>query len=259
MGLYQKTGVRKVAIYAIEAITWIRIYGFKDGMSIFRSLDKRRNSHYEVSASFLKNRIRLRDNYSDKAIFRQVFFDLQYKLDDIVAINASRIIDAGANIGFGSLYFSKVFPGAEIVAIEPENENFNLLKHNTRNYKNIRCLQAALWNKNEMVSIANPDSLAASFMVESKAESSIQGITIGQLLEEQNWDRVDIVKIDIEGAEKEVFSADNEWLRKTKLLIVELHDRYKADCTKTFFRALENYRYEAYFQHENIFVLLKQD
>ena len=86
----------------------------------------------------------------------------------------------------------------------------------------------------------------------------IEGMTINSLLELKKWDSVDIIKLDIEGAEKEVFSAnDLSWLNKTRLLIIELHDRYKKDCTKTVFNALNQFDYDAHFHHENIFIFFK--
>lgn len=257
MGIYKKTGIRKLAIYTNDIITLIRTYGLKDGLSIFSGLSNRKGYGFQVRASFFLNPIYLRDNFSDPAIFNQVFLEQQYKLDEILSLNAKRIIDAGANIGCASLYFSTIYPNAHIVAIEPETSNFELLQKNTANYKNIVCKQAALWDKNEKLSITNPESLAAGFMVEQSEESAIEGVTVNQILEELNWDALDIVKIDIEGAEKEVFSTNCDWLLKAKVLIVELHDRYKADCTKTFFKSLEPFAYKAYFHHENIFILLK--
>lgn len=229
----------------------------KRGLSLFRSLSIKKGAGFSIQAPFFRNPVYLRDNFSDPAIFRQVFLEQQYKLDEILSIDAKRIIDAGANIGCASLYFSTIFPNAEIVAIEPEGENFQLLQKNTANYKNVTCKNAALWDKNEMLSITNPESLSAGFMVEQTEENAIEGLTISQVLEEQNWNTIDIVKIDIEGAEKEVFLANTDWLKKAKVLIVELHDRYKEGCTKAFFKSLEPYTYKAYFHHENIFILLK--
>jgi FkbM family methyltransferase len=259
MGIYEKAGIRKIAIYNVELITWIRTYGLKDGWSLFSDLSKAKEPFFKIKTSFFKNDVWLRNNYSDQAIFRQVFYEKQYELKHIVPIQPKKIIDAGANVGFASLYFSYIFPDTEIVAVEPEPNNFHLLEKNTTAYNNIICKHAAIWYKEEKVNISNPDSLAASFMVEKTNENAIQGITIDSILAERNWDQVDIVKMDIEGAEKEVFSGNNSWLHKTKLLIIELHDRYKPDCTKTFFKALENIDYEAYFQHENIFILFKEN
>jgi hypothetical protein len=84
----------------------------------------------------------------------------------------------------------------------------------------------------------------------------IPAVPISSLMNKYNWQEVDIVKMDIEGAEKEVFANNNafEWLSKTKLLIIELHDNYVANCSKTLFKALEPFEFEVFYHHENIFV-----
>ena len=259
MGIYQKLGVRKIAIYVLESITWIRMYGLRNGLSIYSGLSRKKNGAFRIQTSLFKNPVLLRDNISDKAIFRQVFYDRQYDLENIFTVKGDRIIDAGANVGYAALYFDRIYAGSRIIAIEPDTNNFELLQKNVSQYPNVTPLKAAIWNRNEGVSIANPDSLAASFMIEKADSNTIPGMTIDRILEEQGWQGVDIVKMDIEGAEKEVFSEGADWLRKTRLLIIELHDRYKPDCTKTFFRALEPYEYTAHFQHENIFILFNHD
>jgi FkbM family methyltransferase len=115
-------------------------------------------------------------------------------------------------------------------------------------------------NRNEELFLANPVGGAADFMFDNNLQNNnaITGMTISSILTLQNWNVVDILKLDIEGAEKEVFSADDlSWLRKIRLLIIELHDRYKKDCTKTVFEALSHFEYDAYFHHENIFIFFK--
>ncbi|HEX5153352.1 MAG TPA: FkbM family methyltransferase [Parafilimonas sp.] len=260
MGFYEKIGLRNVGIEAINIINLIRLYGLNDGVKLFYSTVKRKNSLYEAKASFLKQPFILRDNKSDKPIFFQVFYEKQYDLYGIDFPDAKRIIDGGANIGCASVYFSIRFPEAEILAIEPERNNYALLEKNIQPYKNIQSLEAGIWNKNEPLSIANPEGGAAEFMFENSTANNncIKGMTIQSLLELKNWDSVDIIKLDIEGAEKEVFSTnDLSWLRKTRLLIIELHDRYKEGCTKTVFKALDQFNYDAHFHHENIFIFFK--
>lgn len=73
----------------------------------------------------------------------------------------------------------------------------------------------------------------------------LKGISVDTLMEKNGWARTEILKMDIEGAEKEILSADVGWLKKVKLLIIELHDNFKPNCTKTLFKALEPFEYEA--------------
>ncbi len=260
MGKFEKIGLRNLGLRITENINWIRLYGLNNGLKLFYSTLRKKSSMYYAKASFLKQPFALRDNNSDKAIFFQVFYEKQYDLYKVDFPDATKIIDGGANIGCASVYFNIRFPGAEILAIEPEQNNFKLLEQNTRSYKNITCLQAAIWNKNEKLSITNPEGGAAEFMFENniRNDEMVNGITIQSIIKLQGWDEVDIIKLDIEGAEKEVFSAEDlSWLKKVKLLIIELHDRYKKDCTKTFFEALNKFNYDAHFHHENIFIFFK--
>lgn len=260
MGIYKKIGIRNIALKITEFIQWIRLYGLKDGIKLFGSFLRTSNNYYFVNASFLTHPIKLRNNYSDKAIFFQVYHEKQYELYNIDFEDVKTIIDGGANVGIASVYFANKFKDAEIISIEPEENNFNLLKENTLPYQHIECLQAGIWNKNESIYINNPDALAAGFMVETnrKEGKHLEGITIDEIMKLKNWHQIDILKMDIEGAELEVFSGkDLAWLGKTKLLIIELHDFYKANCTRTFFNAISTMRYDAYFHHENIFIFFK--
>jgi len=262
MGLYKNLGIRKIALEFVELINWIRLFQFKKGYHIFSSL-KKKNKEIVVEI-FPDKKIYLRNNYSDSAIFKQVFLEQQYYLYHFPLEDAFKIIDAGANIGLAAIYFSELFPKAEIISIEPELENFNQLQKNLTSYTNIYCEQAAIWGDNKMVSIDNPDSLSASFMVSENNNISINGNTIPafsihSLMQKYKWKELDIVKMDIEGAEKDVFRNNNafNWLTKTKLLIIELHDNYQPECSKTFFKALESFDYEAIYHNENIFIHFK--
>ncbi len=259
-GSFEKLGFRNLGLRLIESINWIRLYGVKNGFQLFNSTLTKKNKLFHARASFLKQPFILRDNNSDKPIFFQVFYEKQYELYGIDFPDATKIIDGGANIGCSSVYFFIRFPKAEICAIEPEKDNFLILEKNTAAYKNIKCMQVGIWNRNENLSLINPKAGAAEFMFENSLINNeiIKGVTIQSILDSQNWDSVDIIKLDIEGAEKEVFSSgDLSWLKKVKLLIIELHDRYKKNCTKTFFEAISSFEYDAYFHHENIFIFFK--
>ena len=57
-------------------------------------------------------------------------------------------------------------------------------------------------------------------------------------------DTVDIFKIDVEGAEKELFSANYEkWLEKTNVIIIELHDSFRDGCTEELNNATKSYKF----------------
>lgn len=84
----------------------------------------------------------LRFPSSDPDTFEQIFVSNEY--DFLVETQPQIIVDAGANIGLASIYFANNYPEAKIIAIEPEQSNFELLKKNVAPYPNIIPLQAAL-------------------------------------------------------------------------------------------------------------------
>ena len=67
------------------------------------------------------------------------------------------------------------------------------------------------------------------------------------------WNYIDILKLDIEGSEKEVFSAGFEnWMPKTKVIIIELHDAMKPGCSRAVFAAVNKYNFSFNIKGENI-------
>ena len=78
--------------------------------------------------------------------------------------------------------------------------------------------------------------------------------TIGKLLADSGFNEIDLLKIDIEGAEKEIFAAPDvdDWLSKVNVLTIELHDRMKRGCSYAFFKAISKYNWFFTFRGENL-------
>jgi hypothetical protein len=71
-------------------------------------------------------------------------------------------------------------------------------------------------------------------------------------MQERSWDTIDVLKLDIEGAEKNVFGKDFEkWLPKAKVLIIEFHDRMVEGCSSTVLKALSHYNFRSEVKGEN--------
>ena len=96
----------------------------------------------------------LRVPSSDVRTCKKIFVDQEY--DFLMDPPPVAIIDAGANIGLASIYFASKYPAARVIAIEPEQSNFELLQKNVAPYSNIIPLQAALWNTNEEINLIDP-------------------------------------------------------------------------------------------------------
>lgn len=76
--------------------------------------------------------------------------------------------------------------------------------------------------------------------VEEGEEYDIRSVTVSKLLEDSDFDRIDILKIDIEGAEKELFSTNSKkWLNKVNIIVLELHDRMRKGCSEAVYNAID--------------------
>jgi len=189
--------------------------------------------------------IYVRNGTTDVLVYKSIVENAEY---DFVAEKEPKIIiDAGANIGLASVFFANKYPNAKIVAIEPEEFNFEMLKKNTAPYSNIHAIKAALWN-----SICELDLFGGyddwGFRLEmDKKESRMEKrhltktITIEKIIEDFDISKIDILKIDIEGSEKEVFNSSSAWIDKVNSIIVELHESIKKGCNKAFCKISKKY------------------
>jgi len=120
------------------------------------------------------------------------------------------IIDAGANVGMFSIHCSSV--SKIIYSIEPTPSHFEILKSITKQFNNIKPLNCAIWKENtklEFYEIGN-NSTANSAVLSGGASRKIlvDGKTIKTIIEENNIAHVDLLKMDIEGAEFEILTED---------------------------------------------------
>jgi FkbM family methyltransferase len=141
-----------------------------------------------------------------------------------------------------------MFPDANIIAIEPEKTNFDLLQRNTAFYPNVHCIQAGLWKNNAYLRIRNPNDEPWAFIIDELTDDEIcndkiRGITVEYLMKEYVIDNIDVLKIDIEGSEKEVFENSAQWINSVSVFFIELHDRMKKGCAKSFFNAIGHFDY----------------
>jgi FkbM family methyltransferase len=148
------------------------------------------------------------------------------------------IIDGGAYTGYTTTYFANHYPHARIAAIEPDPENFDILRQNCSGYKNVTLIQGGLWVSAANLVLNNGTSKKwAVRLDEAQAQErgSIKGITISGLLQQSGFDIIDILKLDIEGAEERIFSDESdEWLKKVTAIIIETHGK---DCEEAVFKA----------------------
>ena len=217
------------------------------------------------------SRVILRGGTSDVDVFEQIFvhcdYDARYlpqwraleaKYDDTLRrAKCPIIVDCGANMGMASIYFHSIFPRAAIVAIEPEPGNFGLLQRNSSSFPRITPVHAAVSDRAGMMRVANPGAANWAFQFEradGAEETAVPAITVFDALNLVDNGEPLIVKVDIEGAEEQLFRAP-EWAARVPLVIVELHDWMKpwAGSSHPFLRAIGAGRFDLAVQARNVF------
>lgn len=201
---------------------------------------------FNVHTSLLEHPVTLRVPSTDVSTYKQVVTREEYGVE--LAQRPTTIVDAGANIGLASAYFASRYPEARILAIEPEAQNFELLLKNTAPYPNIQAVRAALWSESGVIGVVDSGTGAWGFRTEASSESlvanSVRAATLDELLDEYGFDHVDLLKMDIEGAEVEVFADTSEWIDRVNVVVAELHERYRTGCLRNFYNGTPGFSVE---------------
>lgn len=192
--------------------------------------------------------ILLRSGSSDPRVFMEVMTFGEY--DFPYPGQPRTIVDLGANVGVAAVWFAERFPEARILAIEPDADNFGLLAENIRSYPNVTARQAAVWSKHTRLSLVDGGQGSWSYytcpvgnyyeggatgMTEAICSGRlVDGCTVGELLDDEGIGQVDILKVDIEGAEIEIFADSPAWISRINTIVIELHDSLIPGATEVF-------------------------
>jgi len=135
------------------------------------------------------------------------------------------ILDIGANIGYYTLVASHhAESSGKVLSFEPEPENYKILKKNTQNKKNTQVFQYALGDKKTekklYLSSSNKGKHSLAPLEGESNSIQVPIITLDEVLQEINIDKVDIIKMDIEGAEALAFAGMSETLKKSPTCII---------------------------------------
>jgi FkbM family methyltransferase len=154
---------------------------------------------------------------------KEIFIDEIYKME----LPASAyIIDCGANIGLSVIYLKQHCPDAVITAFEPDQSNFKLLEQNIESYgiKNVKLEQKAVWKENTTIAFANEGSMSSR--IEQSFSSTEDNTVIAVRLKEYLNQKVDFLKIDIEGAEYQVLKDIKPDLHFVEKMFLEYHGNF---------------------------------
>lgn len=212
-----------------------------------------------------------RPKSGDVSIVRQIFGERQYDLSSFKQNAAVErryqallaqglrpvIIDAGANIGASSIWFAQRFPEAKVVAIEPDPGNAQICRLNVAAYPNVVVREAAIGSAGGRVTLSADDRKACAVETVRDGAGGVEVITVDAAKPEgagESASRLFIVKVDIEGFEEDLFSANLGWLEEADIVIVEPHDWLFPDrsTSSTFQAAMASGDFQVLILGENL-------
>jgi FkbM family methyltransferase len=194
---------------------------------------------------------------SDEFVFDEIFVRHEYRPVCERLRRHQVILDLGANVGYASAFFASRFPDARIIAVEPDPANFELCCKNLEPYgRRITTLKGAVWSSCSKLALSHElgDGWATQVVAaKNDAIGDVEGWDLPALLDICRIDAVDLLKIDIEGSEADVFCAGSTaWLSRIRNICIELHD---ARCREVFFRALDGFDYDLIEHRESTMCL----
>ncbi|MEM7552775.1 MAG: FkbM family methyltransferase [Cyanobacteria bacterium P01_A01_bin.84] len=238
INLFKLTGIKGILVFKTLPNSIINILD-KIGISL-------KNKKISLKFKSYQHPVWLRYGTSDPGILYQIFLFQEYScLDDLSA--PKLIIDAGANVGFSSVYFLNKYPNAHVIAIEPDKSNFDIARKNLSYYQpRALLINAGIWSHDTKLIVERGNGRnECGFQVRECFEnekSEVNALGIDSLLKNSGFETIDLLKIDIEGSETILFSENHQnWLNKVKNIVIELHGE---ECEEKFFRALSTYNYE---------------
>jgi FkbM family methyltransferase len=148
------------------------------------------------------------------------------------------IFDLGVNVGYTLVDFKHLFPNSKIVGVEMDKQNAELANKNISGLDGIEIHHAAIFHKDDVIyydSDDEPDAFHAQSETSGKPSLvRVDAITLDTLMTKSNLTHIDYMKMDIEGAEQEIFSKGNlEWLERVDQISIEIHSGVDREMIET--------------------------
>jgi FkbM family methyltransferase len=172
----------------------------------------------------------VRDNRgADQLVFGEVLIKRDYEVDIAPPLT---VLDLGGNIGFATLYFGRRWPDAKLAVVEPVPTNVAMLRENLAlNNITATVFPAAVGVTDGSVTMELAELDCAHHIVAegrvtgTRGGISVEALSIPTILQRLGWDRIGLLKVDIEGYEAELFRSQPDWLHRVDVVCLEAFDK----------------------------------
>lgn len=159
-------------------------------------------------------------NRGDIQGIREVWLDDAYRLP--FPAPGGILVDLGANIGLTSVWLTRHYSISSMIAVEPDPANIAILSENfALNGIRAEILQAAVGPEEGVAFFSFSEWSNLGHV--STSGTPVQVVSVPAIMEKFHLSEIDLMKIDVEGAEQDLFLQKAEWLRKVRGIIIEFH------------------------------------
>jgi FkbM family methyltransferase len=224
---------------------------FLEKISVFSTLNRllikdsfSKNQKDKISVSFFGYKMYGYSYHTLYYLFNEIFVTNEYAFK--TEVKEPLFIDCGANLGMSILYFKKMFPDSKIIAFEANPRVFDLLSLNIKENKlsNVSIHNLALYSEEKEISFFAGDNTLEGSVISTRGgqnEIKVKATKLSNYL--KDFDSVDLIKIDVEGAEKEIINDlfDSKTINKAKEYFIEYHHNIDGEASNlsTFLQRFE--------------------
>ena len=182
--------------------------------------------------------------------YKDIFENEIYKFS--ASSDRPLIIDCGSNIGISVLYYKTLYPGSTVIAYEPDKKNFQLLSKNIsdNNLQQVTLHEAAVWVENGEISFASNAAEGSSITLTNEGSNVVivPSIRLADVL--NTYDKIDFLKLDIEGAEDTVVADCGSLLSRIENLFLEYHGTiHETEKLITILKTLHDCGFKVYLNN----------
>lgn len=193
-----------------------------EGRNALQLLNSKKPGVKQIALKTIKHTFNFRPNGRDREVIIQTLIRNEYGKKIDIKIGDGFIIDAGAYIGDVSCFFASKY-NCNIISLEPNNDSFKFALKNVSLYPQITILNKGLWNKRAKL-IVRGEGTGSEVIETNNNNYDIDGISVPDLIKEFNINKIEILKIDIEGSEEIIFSQDiSSWINIVRVILIEIH------------------------------------
>ncbi len=186
-----------------------------------------RSGRKPQTADFKLSDLRFKARKEDWIAIREVLIEDEYACVERMFTRNSRprILDLGANIGTFALRIFSYYKSAHIASVEAADDTFHLLDENRKLNPAFKwnVFNNGIWSSDGPLTLIRRGISVGHRVIEGNGDDFVQGISLPSLLKQLKWDKIDLIKMDIEGGEEAVVLAATKVFCHTRYLIIEIH------------------------------------